>query len=171
MDAQFPQHVYRLYKSLYGLIQAPRSWFKRFTFHLFHLGFIASYADPSLFILHTSTVILYLLFYVDDIIITRNGPTHITRLVSQLQSTFGLKNLGTLNYFLGIQITPTTYGLQLTQSKYASNLLHRFNMHNANPTKTPCNPSTRLSPYDGIALFDPIEYRSLVRAFQYLTFT
>lgn len=44
-------------------------------------------------------------------------------------------------------------------------------MHNANPTKTPCNPSTRLSPYDGIALFDPIEYRSLVRAFQYLTFT
>lgn len=79
--------------------------------------------------------------------------------------------MGTLNYFLGIQITPTTYGLQLTQSKYASNLLHRFNMPNANSTKTPCNPSTRLTPYDGIALSDPIEYRSLVGALQYLTFT
>ena len=84
VDAQFPQHVCRLHKSLYGLKQAPRALFERFTFHLFHLGFTASYADPSLFNLHTSTVILYLLLYVDDIIITKNSPTHITSLVSQL---------------------------------------------------------------------------------------
>ena len=44
-------------------------------------------------------------------------------------------------------------------------------MPNANSTKTPYNPSTRLTPYDGIALSDPIEYRSLVGALQNLTFT
>ena len=73
--------------------------------------------------------------------------------------------MGTLNYFLGIQITPTAYGLQLTQSKYASNLLHRFNMPNANSTKTPCNPSTRLTPYDGIALSDPSNIEVLLRLY------
>lgn len=63
------------------------------------------------------------------------------------------------------------FGLTLTQFKYASNVLHRFHMENAKPTKTPCCPSVRLVTYDGVSLFDPIEYRNMVGALQYLTFT
>ncbi len=52
VDAAHPSHVCQLHKFLYGLKQAPRAWFERFTSHLLTLGFIASIADASLFILH-----------------------------------------------------------------------------------------------------------------------
>ena len=66
---------------------------------------------------------------------------------------------------------PTRFGLTLCQSKYASDVLHRFNMENSKPTKTPCCPNMRLTPFDGSVLPDPSEYRSMVGALQYLTFT
>ena len=74
VDSKFPQHVCRLHKSVYGLKQAPRAWFEHFTSQILHLGFTASLADSSLFIYHNSHTTIYLLVYVDDIIITRNNP-------------------------------------------------------------------------------------------------
>ena len=84
---------------------------------------------------------------------------------------FELKDLGPLNYFLGIQISHTNHGITLTQSKYASDILHRFNMENSKPVKTPCCSSSRLVPHSGVPLSDPSVYRSMVGALQYLTFT
>ena len=84
---------------------------------------------------------------------------------------FELKDLGPLNYFLGIQISHTQYGISLTQSKYASDVLHRFNMENSKAVKTPCCSSSRLVPHFGVPLSDPTMYRSMVGALQYLTFT
>ena len=51
VDPSYPYHVCRLWKSLYGLKQAPRAWFDRFSTQLLDLGFHASLADSSLFIL------------------------------------------------------------------------------------------------------------------------
>ena len=82
-----------------------------------------------------------------------------------------LKDLGSLNYFLGIQISHTKYGITLTQTKYAFDVLHIFHMENAKPTKTPCCPSIRLVPHSGVASSDPTEYRRMIGALQYLTFT
>ena len=59
-----------LYKSLYGLKQALRAAFERFTSYLFTLGFVASTADLSLFIRSVGSSLTYLLLYVDDIIVT-----------------------------------------------------------------------------------------------------
>ena len=171
VDAWFPHHVYRLHKSLYGLKLAPRAWFDRFTSQLLHLGFVASVADSSLFIFHSHQTNIYLLLYVDDIIITGNSTSQVDHLVTTLSSAFELKDLGVLSYFLGIQILPTRFGLTLCQSKYASDVLHRFHMENSKPTKTPSCSNTRLTPFDGSALPDPFEYRSMVGALQYLTFT
>ena len=61
---------------------------------------------------------------------------------------------------------PSKFDLTLCQSKYASDILHRFHMENAKPTKTPSCSSTRLTPYSGTCLPDPSEYRSMVRALQ-----
>ena len=127
--------------------------------------------DNSLFIFHSQSTIIYLLLYVDDIIIIGNNSTHISSLITTLSTIFELKDLGSLHYFLGIQITRSQFGLTLTQSKYASDILHRFHMESSKPTKTPCCPSVRLLPHDGVSLFDPTEYRNMVGALQYLTFT
>ena len=112
VDQQFLNQICRLHKSLYGLKQAPRAWFDRFTSQLLHLGFIASLVDSSLFIDHNSHTTIYLLLYVDDIIITGNDP-QISYLITALSTTFELKDLGALSYFLGIQIVPTKFGLTL----------------------------------------------------------
>ena len=75
VDSLHPSYVCKLHKSLYGLKQAPRAWFERFIFHLLHLGFIVSLADNSLFIFQYSSTIIYLLLYVDDIIVIGNNSS------------------------------------------------------------------------------------------------
>ena len=75
---------------------------------------MASLVDSSLFVYHSGSTILYLLLYVDDIIITGNASNQITYLISALSATFDLKDLGPLNYFLGIKIIPTKCGFTLS---------------------------------------------------------
>ena len=100
----------------------------------------------------------------DDIIITGNDPPQISHLITALSHAFDLKDLGALSYFFGVQIVPTQFGLTLCQSKYASDILHRFHMENAKPTKTPSCSSTRLTPYTSSSLPNPSKYKSMVGA-------
>ena len=97
-------HVCKLQKSIYGLKQAPRAWFESFTTQLLNLGFQASSADSSLFTYKDGPVITFLLLYVDDIVLTRNNSSFITQLILNLNKVFELKDIGTLSYFLGLQI-------------------------------------------------------------------
>nr|XP_023925786.1 uncharacterized protein LOC112037207 [Quercus suber] len=98
-------------------------------------------ADSSLFVFDSHQTIIYLLVYVDDIIITGNSSSQVSHLVTALSKDFELKDLGALSYFLGIQILPSRFGLTLCQSKYASDVLHRFQMENSKPIKTLCCPN------------------------------
>lgn len=77
VDPANPSHVCFLLKAVYGLKQAPMAWFESFTTQLFHLGFIASSADNNFFILHHGSCVVYLLLYMDDIIVTGNDPSFI----------------------------------------------------------------------------------------------
>ena len=89
----------------------------------------------------------------DNIIITGiNSSLQISHLITALSNTFEFKDLGPLFYFLGIQIQLTKFGLTLTQTKYASDVLHRLHMENAKPTKSPCCPSVRLMPNERTTL-------------------
>ena len=67
VDSNHTSYMWRLHKSLYGLKQAPRTWYTQFNDYLFSIGFHASKADTSLFILFVDGDIFYLLVYVDDI--------------------------------------------------------------------------------------------------------
>jgi hypothetical protein len=149
ISAQHPDYVCRLHKSIYGLKQAPRAWFERFTGQLLQFGFTTSVADSSLFIYRSKTIIAYLLLYVDDIVLTSNIPTFLDTFIQHLSSIFELKDLGSLHYFLGIQVTRDSKGLHLSQAKYATALLHKHNMTTTKPVSTPCTPNTRLSLHDG----------------------
>uniref|UniRef100_A0A2N9FEL3 Reverse transcriptase Ty1/copia-type domain-containing protein n=1 Tax=Fagus sylvatica TaxID=28930 RepID=A0A2N9FEL3_FAGSY len=171
IDSTQPSHVCKLHKSLYGLKQAPRAWFERFTSHLLTLGFTASLADASLFVLHHGSTTVYLLLYVDDIIITGNNSTAISDIISQLSAAFELKDLGPLRYFLGLQIDYKKVGLFVHQHKYITDLLHKFQMTDCKASPTPIATTPPISTDNNDALSDPTPFRSLVGALQYATFT
>ena len=114
---------------------------------------------------------VYLLVYVDDIVLTGNNSCFLNVLIKQLSEAFELKDLGDLHYFLGLQITRTTKGLFLHQAKHAHDLLIKHNTLTSKPAKTPCTPHLRLVPDEGSLLANPHPYRSLVGSLHYLTFT
>jgi hypothetical protein len=95
-------HICKLHKALYGLKQAPRAWFSLLSTKLIDLGFIGSKADISLFTLHSPPATIFILMYVDDIINTASIPSAIDALLQQLKLEFDVKELGDLNYFLGV---------------------------------------------------------------------
>ena len=171
VDPIFPNHVYHLRKSLYGLKQVSKAWIEGFSTHLLHLGFQASLANSSLFILRYGKFLVFLLVYVDDIVLIGNSPSFLQSLIHQLSLEFKLKYLGNLHYFLGLHITRTSTGLFLNQSKYAYDLLQKHNMLSAKPAKTPCASNLRLVLATNSLLANPHEYRSMVGSLYYLTFT
>lgn len=141
INDQFPLHVCRLKKALYGLKQAPCAWFQRLSTFLVTLGFYCSRADTSLFVLKRGSTLLYLLVYVDDIILTGNDPAIIRTFISLLNNEFATKDLGTLSYFLGLEALYTDDGLFLTQAKYAHDILTHAGLLDAKPTTTPLSPT------------------------------
>ncbi|KAG8493766.1 hypothetical protein CXB51_011188 [Gossypium anomalum] len=163
--------VCRLKKALYGLRQALRAWFDKLKAFLVSVGFVMSKSDASLFVQVMPSSILYVLVYVDDIIITGSVPTYINSFVRQLNDAFSLKDMGELHYFLGIEVTrSSTNCLHLCQQKYIRDILERSSMSCAKSVPTPMV-SSSLSKDDGDRLSDPTEYRSLAGALQYVVLT
>lgn len=76
---------------------------------LVSLGFTRTTSDSSRFILHEEHPI-YLIVYVDDIIVTSPDHVHLDMLVQNLAQRYALKDLGTLSYFLGVEVIPTADG-------------------------------------------------------------
>ena len=171
VNKNFPDHVCRLKKALYGLKQAPRAWYTELRVFLLSLGFVNSTADASLFIYQKPEVTLYLLVYVDDIIITRNSSAELSKLIATLVARFSLKDLGCLSYFLGVEVIPSAAGMFLSQRKYIIDLLHKSGMTNTKPASTPLSASVQLLKDSGDLLPSPKEYRTLVGSLQYLSLT
>ena len=114
--------------------------------------------------------IIYLLLYIDDIIITGNNSSLLDCFTCKLNSEFPTKDLGHLSYFLGLEATTTSDGLFISQLKYARDILTRAQLLNNKLVHTPMVVSQHLSA-DGPLFSDPTLYRSLVGALQYLTIT
>ena len=106
--------VRRLHKSLYGLKQAPRAWFEKLYDTLISFGFVLAMYDQSLFVKITPQTTLFVLVYMDDILLTGSEVHAIQDLVNQLNGMFALKDLGEIDYFLGIQVKHTESGLHLS---------------------------------------------------------
>jgi histone deacetylase 1/2 len=132
-----PNYLCKLDKALYDLKQAPRAWFARLSSKLLQLGFLASRADVSLFFFNKADLHIYMLIYVDDIIIISSSSTATARLIDQLKNDFAVKDLGPVSYFLGIEVHRSPSGLVLTQQKYIRDLLTRMNMSSSKGVHMP----------------------------------
>ena len=89
----------KLNKSIYGLRQASRQWFEKFSSFMLEMGFHQSKSDYSLFHKGTGSDYVALLVYVDDILITGSSTKGIADLKRKLSDKFKLKDLGSLGYF------------------------------------------------------------------------
>jgi histone deacetylase 1/2 len=103
----------------------------------------------SLFVYNKGGVVIYLLIYVDDIIVARSSVASTEALLKDFQADFALKDLGELHYFLGIEVKKVCSGILLTQQKYTSDLLHRVGMTCCKPMNTPMSSTDKLTVHDG----------------------
>jgi hypothetical protein len=163
--------LYVSYKSLYGLKQASRNWYSKFSEVLIEFGFTHSTADPSLFCLHRESGSVFLLLYVDDIVLTGSHPHLISMVKDLLHNHFKIKDLGRLKYFLGIEVAKSKKGLFLSQRQYALDIISDCGLTATKPADFPMEQNLKLSPSDGTILSDPAPYRRLVGRLIYLTVT
>lgn len=171
VDPECPHHVCRLKKEIYGLRQSPRAWFDKFSTFLLEFGFKCTHGDPSLFVYLHGADVIYLLLYVDDMLLTGNNDQLIQKLLVTLNRTFRMKDMGPVHYFLGIQVTAYDGGLFLCQEKYTKDLLETAGMAGCDATNTPLPLQLdRVLGQD--TLFDqPTYFRSLAGKLQYFTLT
>jgi hypothetical protein len=163
--------VCRLNKSIYGLKQASRSWFHKFSTTIQQDGFHQSKADYSLFTKVSGNSITVVLIYVDDIIITGNDNKAIEALKSSLRTKFRIKDLGQLRYFLGVEVARSADGISISQRKYTLDILNEAGLLGAKPLSTPMEENIKLLPTAGDLLRNPSIYRRLVGKLIYLTIT
>ena len=171
MSVTASHEVCKLRRSLYGLKQAPRAWFEKFRSTLLTFSFKQSQYDSSLFFHKTTTGVVFLLVYVDDIIITGNDNGLITKLQNMLHSTFQMKDLGHLTYFLGLEVNSRDHGLFLNQHKYIHDLIELAGLKDATAVDTPMEVNVKYRRDEGELLPDPFLYRQLVGSLIYLTIT
>jgi len=161
--------VCKLNKALYGLKQAPWAWFEKLSTTLFQFGFKSCRCDSSLFLLKTTTFTIYILVYVDDILITGSSPTHITQLVKAQFCLFF--KIPWYSRFISRNWSQTYKdgSIPLNQPKYIRHLLEKAKMTNAKGISTPMATGCKFSRTGSAD--DPSLYRSIVGALQYATIT
>ena len=99
---------------------------------------IRSAADHSVFYHHSSTgKCIYLIVYVDDIVITGTDQDGIQKLKQHLFSHFQTKDLGKLKYFLGIEVAQSNSGVVISQRKYTLDIMTDIGMLDCKPVDTP----------------------------------
>ncbi|KAI3442431.1 uncharacterized protein J3R85_001183 [Psidium guajava] len=170
-DPAKPDHVCKLRKAIYGLKQAPRAWYNELSAFLKANSFTHSMADSSLFIYSHNGMEAYFLVYVDDLVITGNNTRFLNDFVARLSTRFSVKDLGTLDYFLGIEVLHTKKGLLLLQHKYIRDLLRKHKMAEAKDVRSPMATGATLSLHDNSRYTTATDFRSLVGALQYLLIT
>ena len=158
-------HVCLLKKSLYGLKQSPRQWYKRFDSVMASFGYSRCQYDCCVYFRKFSNgSFIYLLLYVDDMLIAAKDRNEVNRLKEQLSSEFEMKDLGATRKILGMEIKRDRKAgkLWLSQQKYTEKVLNRFGMKDAKPVTTPLASHFRLSTARSYKTDEEVEYMSRV---------
>nr|GEW76790.1 retrovirus-related Pol polyprotein from transposon TNT 1-94 [Tanacetum cinerariifolium] len=169
VDPDRPNHVYRLKKAFYGLKQAPRAWYDTFLRFLLANGFSKGVVDPTLFIWKTGKHTLHVQIYVDDIIFASTDPRYSDCFSKEMSSKFQMSMTGQMSFFLGLQVSQNPRGIFINQSKYANEILKKFDFHKSDPVDTPMVERSKLDEdLFGIPI-DQTRYHSMIGSLMYLT--
>ena len=138
-----PGKVCKLRKSMYGLKQAPRAWYADIDDYLCECVFTKATAESNIYILSTFT--LFLILYVDDILIFCYSLSKAEEIRDLLRKKYKMTDLGSIQRFLGIQIERNRAKREIFihQQKYIEDFLQLFNLQSCNPVSIPLEPSTQ----------------------------
>ena len=122
-------------------------WYQKFDTYIWGLGFTKSKEDHCVYLKLIGDHVIYLVLYVDDMLLIGNDKEIIQDLKTQLFSKFDMKDLGAANYIMGMEIKRywEKRKLWLNQRKYFKTILQRFNMQDSKPVNVPFPVGTNLS--------------------------
>lgn len=148
VDSEKPNHVCLLKRSLYGLKQSPRQWYLRFDEFMLSHGYLRCSFDCCVYYKLISTnLYIYLLLYVDDMLVACKSREEIKALKNLLSSEFEMKDLGSAKKILGMEIKrDRSKGIMfISQEKYLRRVLETFGMTSCKPVMTPIATHFKLS--------------------------
>jgi hypothetical protein len=167
-DDRYLDHVFKLSKTLYGLKQALRAWYKCLRDFLIANAFKVGKADPTLFTKTCNSDLFVCQIYVDNIIFGSTNQKSYEEFSRVMTQKFEMSMMGELTYFLGFQVKQLKDGTFLSQTKYTQDLLKRFGMKDAKPAKTPMGTDGHVDLNKGGKSVDQKAYRSMIGSLLYL---
>jgi hypothetical protein len=167
-DEEYPNHVYKLHKTLYELKQAPRAWYDYLRDFLIENDFRIGKVDSTLFIGKMDTELFVCQIYIDDIIFGSTNASFCEEFSKIITDRFEMSIMGELKYFLSFQIKQLEDGTFISQTKYTHDLLKKFGMDKAKPIKTPMGTNGHLDlDIDGKSV-DQKVYRFMIGSLLYI---
>jgi hypothetical protein len=165
--SEYPNHVYKLSKTLYGLKQALRAWYECLRDFLITNGFKVSKANPTLFTKTIAKDLFVCQIYVDDIIFGSTNKSTCEEFSRIMIQKFEMFMMGELKYFLGFQFKQLSDGTFISQIKFIQDILTKFGMKDAKPIKTPMGTNGHLDLGTRGKSIDQKVYRSMIGSLLY----
>ena len=154
--------MYKLLKALYGLKESPRAWYETLHEYLTKLNFVRSKHDYCLYVNSTGNDTIYILVFVDDILICCKIFEKITDIKSKLMKKFIMKDMGKLKLYIEIEIEHDQEKgiMTLCQQKYIESLAVKYNLENAKTYNTSMEISLKLE--QATEIDQKVKYRNLI---------
>lgn len=161
--------VCKLLKALYGLRESPRAWYECFDKYVTKLKFERSNVDNCLYTYGKGDERVYMLLYVDDLLICSKNKINIERLKKALMNKFKMKELGEIKEYLGISIENNYREnvVTMNQTKYIESLARKYQIESGRLYSTPMETNLKIEKADECN--SRIKYRNLIGALLYIS--
>ncbi|KAL2335529.1 hypothetical protein Fmac_016742 [Flemingia macrophylla] len=160
------EKVYKLKKALYGLKQAPRVWYSKIEGYFLKNRDSKNVTLNMLFLKNEGGKVLIVSLYVDDLIFTENCEKMMIQFKESMKCEFDMSDLGTLKYFLGVEVLQCSEGIYISQRKFAREILEKFEMRSCNFVNNPIVPGVRPTKDKDCIRVNATEYKQMVNSHQ-----
>ena len=125
-----PGKCYRVKRSLYGLVQAPRQFNEKAVRTLAALGLQQLKSDPCLFTSFDNSIFIAVIIYVDDLLMFSNSAIHMEDVEKHLEGVFDIKKLGDPKVYLGLEIRRdrSKREIKISQTRYITEMIDRYGL-------------------------------------------
>ncbi|XP_047335919.1 uncharacterized mitochondrial protein AtMg00810-like [Impatiens glandulifera] len=163
--------VYKLYKDLYGLREAPSAWNTCLNKRIMSLSFMKCSQEQVVYTRNHGEELLIVDVYVDDLIVTGSSIKSADEFKKQMMKEFEMSDLGLLTYYFSIEVDQKKNIIEVKQETYVEKVLKRFAMEDCNSSKYPMETKLQLRKNMEESLVDPKKYKRIIGFVMYLMHT